>query len=74
MVKGLNSTNPMNPTNSVIDNTVKIAKRFTDKVYNKGPERSAQSNFGIQKANGKYVIYPDANMVLSEKCFKKICR
>ncbi len=33
--------------NNSSDSTTKIAKRFTDKVYNKGPERSAQRNYGI---------------------------
>jgi len=33
--------------NNSTDNTVKIAKRFTDKVYNKGPERSTQRNYGV---------------------------
>lgn len=36
--------------NNSSDSTVKIAKEFTDKVYNKGPERSAQGNFGVEKA------------------------
>ncbi|MBA7695274.1 Poly(ribitol-phosphate) beta-N-acetylglucosaminyltransferase TarS [subsurface metagenome] len=42
--------------NNSTDSTVKIAKKFTDKVYNKGPERSVQRNFGIEKASGKYIL------------------
>lgn len=49
------------------DKTIEIAKEFTDKVYNKGPRRSAQLNFGVQKAKGEYVLYLDADMMLSEK-------
>ena len=52
--------------NNSTDNTVEIAKRFTGKVYNKGPERSAQRNYGVKKAKGKYILYVDADMILSE--------
>ena len=61
--------------NNSSDSTVEIAKRYTDKVYNFGPERSAQRNFGVKKANGKYILYLDVDMVLSEnvvsKCVEK---
>ena len=49
------------------DKTVEIAKKCTDKVYHKGPERSAQRNFGVEKARGKYILYLDADMTLSKK-------
>jgi len=49
------------------DKTIEIAKKFTDKVYSKGSQRSAQLNFGVQKAKGEYILYPDADMILSEK-------
>jgi len=49
------------------DKTIKMAKKFTDKVYTKGSQRSAQLNFGAIKAKGKYILYPDADMILSEK-------
>jgi len=54
--------------NNSTDGTKGIAKRFTDKVYNYGPERSAQRNFGacfvrcdsyltgVKQASGKYFI------------------
>jgi len=48
------------------DKTKAIASKFTSQVFNFGPERSAQRNFGISKAGGKYIIYLDADMVLSE--------
>ena len=38
--------------NNSTDNTKKIARKFTNKVFNKGPERSAQMNFGAKKAKG----------------------
>lgn len=52
--------------NNSSDKTVKIAKIFTDKVYNIGPERSTQRNFGVKIAKGKYFLYLDADMILSK--------
>jgi glycosyltransferase involved in cell wall biosynthesis len=49
------------------DNTQDIAKRYGAKVYLKGPERCTQVNFGVQKANGKYVYRVDSDFVL-EPC------
>lgn len=74
----INSTNSMNPLNPFVieiivvdnnstDNTVEIAKQFTDNVYNKDPQRATQLNFGVSKAKSKYILYPDADMILSEK-------
>lgn len=47
------------------DKTEELAKEFADKVYSKGPQRAAQLNFGVEKASGKYIFYPDADMILS---------
>ena len=52
--------------NHSTDNTRHIAKKHTQFVYIKGPERSAQRNFGmIEKSRGKYLMYLDADMTLS---------
>ncbi len=56
--------------NNSIDNTVKISKKYTNKVYTKGPERSAQRNFGVSKAKGKYVLIIDADMELKPNLVK----
>jgi len=49
------------------DQTIKIAKQFGAKVYQLGPERSAQRNYGVEQAKGKYILYLDADMRLSTK-------
>lgn len=59
------------------DRTTEIANKYTSKVYVKGPERSAQRNYGlIDKACGRYAIYVDADMILSptllEECALKM--
>lgn len=48
------------------DHTVAIARKFTNLVYSRGPERSAQRNFGIRKSQGQYILYLDADMRLSK--------
>lgn len=52
--------------NNSSDDTKTIALEFTSKFFNFGPERSAQRNFGISNARGKYIFYLDADMILSE--------
>jgi glycosyltransferase involved in cell wall biosynthesis len=62
--------------NNSTDPTQEIAKKYTDKVFNKGPERSAQRNFGASQSKGEYLLIIDSDMVLSEKvvenCVAKI--
>lgn len=62
--------------NNSIDRTKEIAKKFTDKVFNFGPERSAQRNFGVSRSSGDYVLIIDSDMLLAEKvitnCVEKI--
>lgn len=58
------------------DKTFKIVKKYDVKAYTRGPERSAQRNFGAKKARGKYLLFLDADMELSKKvieeCVEKV--
>lgn len=52
--------------NNSTDCTKEIAKKYTNKIFNYGPERSAQRNLGIKEAAGRYILYLDADMRLSK--------
>ena len=47
------------------DGTKLIAKYYTNLVYNCGPERSAQRNFGVDQASGEFVAIIDSDMELN---------
>lgn len=53
--------------NNSSDDTKKIAQRFTKKIYNLGPERSSQRNFGAKKSTGSLLFFLDADMELTRK-------
>ena len=58
------------------DKTKKIARKYSKLVFDQGPERSAQRNYGLNKANGEYLLYLDADMTLSSEvisqCVEKV--
>jgi glycosyltransferase involved in cell wall biosynthesis len=62
--------------NNSTDDTQEIARKYTDKVFTKGPERSAQVNFGVAQAGGIYVYKVDSDFVLDslvvEQCIEEI--
>jgi glycosyltransferase involved in cell wall biosynthesis len=63
--------------NNSNDKTKEIAREYTELVFDKGPERSAQRNYGlIEIASGKYGMFIDADMILTpnllEACVEKI--
>lgn len=51
--------------NGSTDTTKEISKKYTDMVFDKGPERSAQRNYGVEVSNGSYVLVLDADMLLT---------
>lgn len=53
--------------NHSTDKTIEIAKKYTDKIYTKGPERSAQVNYGVSVADGEYVYKVDSDFVLDKE-------
>lgn len=56
--------------NNSTDRTKEIALAYTDQVFDKGPERSAQRNFGVEKSSGEYFLYLDADMTLHRNVIK----
>ncbi len=57
--------------NNSTDKTVEIAREYTDLVYVAGPNRAAQLNYGAKKAIGKYLLYLDADMILTENVIRE---
>ena len=47
------------------DDTFEVAEALADTAVQAGPERSAQRNLGIELATGDYVLWIDADMVLT---------
>ncbi|OGG11316.1 hypothetical protein A2Z00_02470 [Candidatus Gottesmanbacteria bacterium RBG_13_45_10] len=57
--------------NASTDQTKEIAKELGASVYDKGPERSAQRNYGMKKAQGKYSFFLDADMTLTPRVIEE---
>jgi len=57
--------------NNSTDDTKQIAKKYTDKVYNKWPERSAQRNYWVSKASWKYVLVHDSDIYFHKDTVKE---
>jgi glycosyltransferase involved in cell wall biosynthesis len=56
------------------DNTQDIARKYTDKLFVKGPERSTQRNYGVKMAQGEYVMIIDSDMTLSSQVVEQCVR
>ena len=57
--------------NHSTDKTTTIARKFTPKVYTHGPERSSQRNYGASKTKGKYLLFLDSDMQITNNCIKE---
>lgn len=57
--------------NNSSDKTLDLAKKMGINIYTYGPERSAQRNFGAKKAEGRYILFLDADMELSADVVKE---
>ncbi len=53
--------------NKSSDKTKTLSSVYTDLVFNKGPERSAQRNYGAKKSKGKFLLFIDSDMELDKK-------
>jgi len=62
--------------NNSTDRTKEISKPYVDEIYNVGPERSAQRNYGFEHAKADWVLYLDADMriepMVIEECLSTI--
>lgn len=58
------------------DDTPQIANKYADKFYQKGPERSAQVNYGVEKSKGSFIYKVDSDFTLDknviQQCIDKI--
>jgi glycosyltransferase involved in cell wall biosynthesis len=52
--------------NGSVDETLEIARSLADVVLSRGPERSAQRNFGAAHASGSFLLMLDSDMILEE--------
>jgi glycosyltransferase involved in cell wall biosynthesis len=60
--------------NNSTDRTKEISKNYTKKVFNFGPERSSQRNYGAKISAGEYVLILDADMVLTKNVLKSCAK
>lgn len=57
--------------NNSTDDTKKIANNYTKNVFNFGPERSAQRNYGAKIAKGQFLLFLDADMQLTSNVIQE---
>jgi glycosyltransferase involved in cell wall biosynthesis len=68
--------NSSDKTKDISESFLKGSIPLNLKFYDRGPERSAQKNFGVEKSSGEYLLFLDADMALSksviQKCVEKM--
>lgn len=57
--------------NNSSDKTKEIAKKYTKLIFNKGPERSAQRNFGVEKSRGEFVYIIDSDFIIEKEVIEE---
>ena len=57
--------------NNSDDATIDIGKRYTNKIFTLGPERSVQVNYGVSIASGKYIYRVDSDFVLESDLIRE---
>lgn len=53
------------------DKTVEITKKYINRIYLKGPERTSQMNFGSSVVNGKYIFFAPGDFYFRKEYIKK---
>jgi glycosyltransferase involved in cell wall biosynthesis len=53
------------------DTTKAIAARYTAKIFDKEPERSAQVNYGVLRSSGEFVYKVDSDFILDPKVVRE---
>ena len=57
--------------NNSTDRTKEIAHKYTDAVFNLGPERSPQRNFAARQAKGEYLLINDSDIYFNHDSVKE---
>ena len=53
------------------DKTIEIAKKYNVKIIQSNAEMSEARNIGLKEAKGKYILFIDADMILSPKVIEE---
>lgn len=56
------------------DNTTEIAQKYGAKVYQVGPERASQDNYGVKEANGEFVFITGSDMIIDQDYIEQAVR
>ena len=54
------------------DGTIKICKKYTNKIYYSSPGRGLQLHIGSKKSNSEWILFLHSDSVLDPNCIEKI--